>query len=155
FKFWRASNAAHVARSAPILRDLHFASRELFEQLAGTENEFGLQKRGLLMLCKTAHTLDEEAKAAAHAQQLGVPAEVLDVKQTAALDPNVRMDIAGSVYFPKDCHLTPGKFMNSLRRLAASAGVNFVYDTALTRWKTTEGEVLGIESSHGELRADE
>src|SRR6478752_6721593 len=50
-KFWRASNAVHVARSAPLLRDLHFASRELFEQLADvTKNEFDLQKRGLLML---------------------------------------------------------------------------------------------------------
>ena len=33
FKFWRAANARHVERSAPLLRDLSFASRACFEEL--------------------------------------------------------------------------------------------------------------------------
>ncbi len=156
FKFWRASTARHVAETAPVLRDLHFGSRALFEELSDlTRNGFGLEKRGLLMLCKTNHALDEEARAAAHAQQLGVPAEVLDAKQTAALDPDVRMDIAGSVYFPKDCHLTPHKFMAALKRLATEAGVRFSYSTTVTRWKTKSREVTGVDTSNGKLEADE
>ena len=78
-KFWRASNPEHVRRSAPLLRDLNFASRALFEEFAAqTGNEIGLVTRGLLMLCKAQHSLDEEAKFAAQANALGVPAEVLD-----------------------------------------------------------------------------
>src|SRR6188508_2565335 len=43
WRFFRAANAAHVARSTPLLRDLHLASRELFADLAAhTGNEFGL-----------------------------------------------------------------------------------------------------------------
>src|SRR6267143_71556 len=34
FKFWRAANAEHVRRSAPLLRDLNLASRACFEELA-------------------------------------------------------------------------------------------------------------------------
>src|ERR1041385_506987 len=34
FQFWRAANEKHVKRSAPLLRDLNFASRALFEELA-------------------------------------------------------------------------------------------------------------------------
>ncbi len=49
--------------------------------------DFGLVKKGLLMLCRTQHALHEEAKTAAQAIALGIPAEVLDAKQTAALDP--------------------------------------------------------------------
>src|SRR3954463_7098880 len=42
-KFWRASNAKQVRRAAPLLRDLHLASRACFEELAaGCGNEFGL-----------------------------------------------------------------------------------------------------------------
>src|SRR5262249_44655035 len=115
FKFFRAANAAHVARSAPLLRDLNLASRACFEELAELPgNDFGLVKNGLLLLCKTEHTLGEETHMAEQARKLGVPADVLDAAQTAALDPNVRMDVAGSIYFPKDCHLAPGRFMAGL-----------------------------------------
>src|SRR2546425_9290554 len=34
-KFWRASTPEHVRRSAPVLRDLHLASRACFEELGG------------------------------------------------------------------------------------------------------------------------
>src|SRR5512133_3670688 len=33
-KFWRAATPQHVQRSAPLLRDLSFASRACFEELA-------------------------------------------------------------------------------------------------------------------------
>jgi len=33
-KFWRAANAEHVCRSAPLLRDLSLASRACFEEFA-------------------------------------------------------------------------------------------------------------------------
>src|SRR5206468_189937 len=89
-KFWRASTHEHVRRSAPLLRDLNFASRACFEELADLpDNDFGLVKRGLLMLCKTQPAFDEEARMAEQARGLGVPAEVLDPKQAAALEPNV------------------------------------------------------------------
>ena len=111
-KFWRASNAEHVRRSAPLLRDLSFASRAMFEEIAAqTQNEIGLVTRGLLMLCKTQHGLDAEAEFAAKANQLGVPAEVLDAQQTAKLDPGVTMAVAGAVYFPKDAHFTPDRYL--------------------------------------------
>jgi D-amino-acid dehydrogenase len=156
FKFWQASNARHVAESAPVLRDLHLGSRALFEELADlTNNEFGLEKRGLLILCKTSHALDEEAKAAAHAVRLGVPADVLNRNQTAALDPSVRMDIAGAVYFPKDCHLTPGKFMSAMSQLATEAGVQFSFGTNLTHCRTKNGEIAAVDTSNGKFEADE
>ena len=82
WKFWRAATAAHVDRSAPLIRDLSFASRALFEELAALpDNDFGLVKRGLLMLCKTQHALDDEARTAARARDLSIPAEVLDARQ--------------------------------------------------------------------------
>ena len=58
-RFWRAANARAVARAAPLLRDLHTASRAGFEEWAGLwANEFGLVKRGLLMLCNTTRGLE-------------------------------------------------------------------------------------------------
>src|SRR5204862_5980928 len=49
-KFWKAATRERVEKAAPLLRDLSFASRGCFEELAAIEN-FGLLKQGLLMLC--------------------------------------------------------------------------------------------------------
>jgi D-amino-acid dehydrogenase len=130
FKFWKAATRERVERAAPLLRDLSFASRTCFEELSAVA-DFGLVKKGLLMLCKTQQALDEEAKMAAEAIRLGVPAEILDAKATAALDPNVRMDIAGCVYFPKDCHLSPNRFMAVLKAELDRLGVMFVWEKSV------------------------
>lgn len=127
-KFWRAANAEHVRRAAPLLRDLSLASRACFEEFAAqTGADFGLVKKGLLMLCQTEHGWREEIKTAEQARALGLPAEVLDARQTAALEPAARMNIAGSVYFPKDCHFTPARFMAALQSELERLGVRFLW----------------------------
>ena len=158
WKFWRASTAEHVRRAAPLIRDLSFASRSCFEELAALPgNDFGLVKKGLLMLCKAQHTLDEEAKTAAQARALGIPAEVLDVKQTAALDSKVRMDIAGSVYFPKDCHLQPDRFLSGLQTQLKALGAEFIWECDVIGWRVERGRhVCAAMTSDGrEIEADE
>ena len=155
-KFWRAATAEHVRRSAPLLRDMNFASRALFEEFAAqTGNEIGLVTRGLLMLCKTQHALDEEAKFAAHANQLGVPAEVLDAKQTAKLDPGVTMDVAGAVYFPKDCHLSPEKYLAALQRQCEQAGVEFAWDSAVSSLVVHANKITAVRTVGGDFSGDE
>ncbi|MBM3835997.1 MAG: FAD-dependent oxidoreductase [Verrucomicrobia bacterium] len=156
FRFWRAATPQHVTRSAPLLRDLHMASRACFEELAALpNNDFGLVKKGLLMLCKTEHAFEEEAKAAEQARSLGIPAEALDSKQTAALDPNIQMDIAGSVYFPKDCHLTPSRFMAGLKQQLDRANVQFAWNTEVIGWRVVGHRVEAARTPKGDLTADE
>ncbi len=158
FQFWRAANAAHVRRAAPLLRDLALASRAEFETFAALPgNDFGLVKKGLLMLCKEQHSLDEESKTAEQARALGIPAEVLDAKQTAALDPGARLNIAGAVYFPKDCHFTPGRFMDALQTQLEKLGVQFIWESEVLDLKIESGRrVAAAQISGGrEIEADE
>ena len=156
FKFWQASTAAHVNRAAPLLRDLSFASRACFEELAALPgNDFGLATRGLLMLCKTQHGLDDEAKFAERANQLGVPAQVLDAKQAAELDPAVTMDVAGAVFFPKDAHLTPGRFMAALQSQCEAAGVRFKWNIDVAGFAQQASRLTGVRTARGEFAADE
>lgn len=156
FRFWRASTPGRVRCAAPLLRDLQLASRACFEELADlTGNGFALVKRGLLMLCKTQHALDEESKMAEQARQLGIPAEVLDARQTAALDPDVRMDIAGAVYFPKDCHLSPDRFMAGLQQHLKQAGAEFSWNTEVKGWRVNGSRVEAVKTTTGDFTGDE
>ena len=155
--FARACTTRHTERAAPVLRDLCLGGRKLFVELADlTGNAFELRKEGLLNLCKTQEGLDHEAHGLAKiANELGVEAQVLDAKQTAALEPGTRLDVAGSVYFPIDAHLTPRKFMPALIALLKQAGVAFRWNTSVIGWRTAGGRVAAVTTTAGELAADE
>lgn len=159
WKFHQASTQARVDRAAPVLRDLHLASRDCYREWASLwSNEFDLVERGMLMLCNTEHGLEEETKAAEYARRLGIPAKVLTPTATAELEPSLRMAIAGSVYFPEDCHLTPGRLMAALAREVEQAGVEVSYDTAVKGWRSKGGRIEAVRTSgpvDTEIRADE
>ncbi len=156
WKFWRAATPAHVQRSAPLIRDLSFASRACFEELAALpNNDFGLVQRGLVMLYKTQHSLDDEAKFAAQANALGDPAEVLDARGLARLDPDVTMDVAGGVYFPKDCHLAPQRFMAGLKQQCDQLGVKFVWNIEVQNLRTEQQRIASVHAGQTEFVFDE
>jgi D-amino-acid dehydrogenase len=145
WRFWRAANRAHVAAAAPLLRDLHLASRARFADL-----DAELVERGLLVLCKTEHGLAEEAATAETVRAVGVPAEVLDARAAAAREPALEMDVAGAVYFPLDAHLDPASLMMSLRQRASVE-----WSTEVTGWRTRGDRIEAVETRHGAVTGDE
>lgn len=156
WRFYRSANAEHVARAAPFLRDAHLRSRACFQEWSDAWGEdFGLAQRGLLMLCKTEHGLDEEAKTAAMGRELGVPSELLGASEAAKLEPAMRMDVAGAVYFPLDCHLSPRKLMAALIAELARAGIRFSWETRVEGWNVRGDALEAVRTSSGEIAADE
>ena len=154
-KFWAAANESQMHRGAKLLRDLAFASRDCYAELVSQQDDFGFAARGLLALCKTGHALDEEARTAERARELGITAEVLDARQTAAREPGIRMDVAGSVYFPQDSNLAPDRLVRSLERRLASAGVEFAWNTEVTGWHIESGKIQAVKTGSKEIEADE
>ncbi|WP_254512470.1 NAD(P)/FAD-dependent oxidoreductase [Anatilimnocola floriformis] len=154
-QFWRSATAARVAKASPILRDLGFASRARFDELAGDANEFGLVRRGLLMLCQQQKTLDEEAHVAEQARALGIPAEVHDAAGTAALDPAIKMNVCGSVYFPRDAHLSPWLFMQFLQQRVRARGGLLKFSAEVTSFVRKGNRIAAVKTSQGEFTADE
>ncbi len=154
--FNQAATATHVERAAPLLRDLNLASRAAYEALAAEPGfDFGLVQKGLLMLCATRETLKEESAMAHRSRALRVPAVILSPHETASLDPSIAMSVAGSVYFPKDCHLDPARLLTSLRTAAAALGVQFVHGAEVDGWRHRQGKIAAVLTGKGEFSADE
>ena len=154
-RFWRSATAGHVHRSAPALRDLSLLSRRCYEELADDGLDFGLVRHGLLMLCKTQRTLDEEAHVAQMARSLGLTAEVLDARGTAALDPAITMDVRGSVYFAQDCHLSPERFLDALERESTRLGVEFLWGATVAGFAQASDRIRAAQTSQGDVTGDE
>jgi D-amino-acid dehydrogenase len=156
FEFFKAATAEHVRRAAPVLRDLHLASRACYEALAQADDAFGFRPTGTLMLCKTGHALEEEASVAQLARDLGVEAEVLDAAATAALDPGVRMDVAGSVHFPQDANVVPQRLVPDLQRRLADGGARFLWNTTVAGFRSDPARVRAVMTHTGEsIEGDE
>jgi len=155
--FARSCTPEHTKRAAPVLAQHCLESRKLFVELAAqTGNSFEFREEGLFNLCKTQETLDKYSKGlAALANSVGVEARVLNAQQTAALEPGARMEIAGSIYFPIDAHLSPTKFIPDLIALLKKLGVKFSWNTSIYGWRTEGERVTGVSTSAGEMTADE
>jgi D-amino-acid dehydrogenase len=156
WKFHRACTPEHVARAAPLLRDLHLASRARFRQWAAQwGNPFAFAESGLLVLCRSEHGLAEEAKAAAFARELGIPVDVLAAKDVAALEPDLRMTIAGAVHFPGDARLVPAQLMAALQRETARLGVELRHGSEVQRMRADGARIAGLETASGVVEARE
>lgn len=156
WRFWRAATKGHVDRCAPVLRDLSLESRQCYISIAAeTGNRFGLVEKGLLMLCNTRHGLDEEVQGAARANELGVPADVLTPGEIARLEPGLKMSVLGGVHYPKDCHLSPHRFMETLKEEIHTGGGVVHWNTKCGQWRVDGARITGLETDRGLMEADE
>ena len=152
--FYRHANSTHVDACKQLLLDLNLRSRELFAEIA-KDSDFDFQQRGLLMLCRTQKGLDEEAEVAEMAHALGSRAEVLDAAATAKMDPDITMNVAGSVWFPDDCHLNPNAFTAVMRERVRAAGGVILFGQSLDRIEHAQGKVLAIHSKGQRFPVDQ
>jgi D-amino-acid dehydrogenase len=65
------------------------------------------------------------------------------------------MDVAGAVYFPLDCHLSPRKLMTALIGRLADAGVAVSWETRVKGFCERNGRIDAVRTSRGEVEADE
>ncbi len=150
WKFKKASTEQHVKEAGPVLRDILLKSRELYQEME-KEFDFGFRKKGLFMLCKSEKGLEEEAEVAEKARELGLPCKVLSAKEVFEMEPNVRMNIVGATYFPKDGHLNPGSLMSGLREWLTNHGVCFEFNSEVTGFEKTGNKIRTVKSSDGRI----
>ncbi len=156
-QFYRASSPVRVNRAMPVLRDMALRSRAIFAELADREGfAFELQKKGLLVLCKTRMALEHEAGLAATAGSLGLEAEVLDAEGVRGKDPGVEIDVTGGVYFAQDCHLDPARFLGDLRREVVRMGGTVLWGSEANNFRQAGARVQAVELKDGkEISGDE
>lgn len=155
-KFMRACTPEHVAKSGPVFRNLSLASRQCYENWADEfGNVFGLVRKGLLELSKTPESLHEAAHTAEQARKLGIPAEVLTAEQVAQLEPNVRWDVLGGIYYPRDCHLSPMVLMSALIRHLEARGVQFLWNTEVVGWEEGKSQEPSAKNQESRNKSQE
>ena len=144
-KFYAHANHAHVLRSIPLLKELSTLSKQLYQELARKNDfQFGYNERGLLMLYKTSEVEKEEIEAAKLANKFGVLAQVLSLKEIQQLEPAVRLDARGGIYFPGDAHINPQLLINRLKEYVVARGVKIFSNTNIGDFIIKENKIHGV-----------
>lgn len=152
WNFYKSANLTKAEVSMPVLYALNQRSKELYKNMAA-ENafEFGFEEKGLLMLCQTEKHFKEEESLAIQARQLGLQAEVLNLKALQNLEPEMDLDVLGGIYFPGDAHLNPNKLMDQLIAHLKQLGVKFLTNTSIVDFEIKSGKIESLLSIEGEV----
>ena len=141
-RFALASRVSRMLRSVPIMRDLLFASRTLYTNLAETAGfDFGFEGNGSLLVYLSNEKLHHEMEEAHLLEKFDIPIEVMDQAQAHDLEPALLPQVIGGIYYPRDGHINPHRFVTGLAEKAQGLGAEI--------W--TKIEALGIEVSQGKI----
>jgi D-amino-acid dehydrogenase len=156
YQFYKHANKGHVTKSIPALKELSLFSKACYQQLAKElPFSFDYHERGLLMLYQTKETEHEEAETASIANGHGVVARILSAEEVQQLEPDVRVNVRGGVYFPGDAHLTPQTLVTRLIKLLKEKGVVFLTNTTVDDFEVEHEKIKSIRTNRGEQFFDE
>ena len=152
FRFVSASKRARMLRSLPILRDLLFASRALYDELAASADfDFGFQANGSLWVCLSEEKLAHEIKELRALEQFNIPFEIVDSKRAHDLEPALQPEIRGGIFYPRDGKIHPHRFVTGLAARATEAGVSVWPRTEALGFETRDGRIVRVRTTRGDV----
>jgi D-amino-acid dehydrogenase len=155
-QFYKHSTEEHVLRSAPALRDLSMLSKSLYSQW---KNElpfnFGYHERGLMMMFQSKEAGEEEKETAYAANNLGIEARILSSAEVQQMEPDVKVNVRGGVYFPGDTHLTPQTLIRGLISFLRSSNVTFITSAEVTDVEVKRRRIESLAASGKSYSFDE
>ncbi len=156
YHFYRHANEEHVAKAAVALKEISLFSKSMYQQMANElPFNFEYQEKGLLMLYQTKETESEERETAHFANKHGIEAHVLSASEVQQLEPQVKVNARGGVYFPGDAHLTPQLLIQQLIEYLKEKGVEFKTNTTITDFVVDQQVIREVITSRGTYSYDE
>jgi len=154
WQFRKSSALKRMHEGLRVLRDLNYASLELFDRLIREESlEYNYQKKGWLMVYMTEQGFKQSLKEAEILHSSDIELEILNVEETLEMEPTLRPEICGGVFFPGDAHLDPANFIQALAERLEELGVNIQTETELLEFKTSGGSITAVRTNRGDFRA--
>jgi D-amino-acid dehydrogenase len=154
-KFLANATSANVARSSDLIKNLNLASRQLYTQLAHElDHDFGLDQKGLIMLCRTKEGFHEEQQLGQTARTLGLSIADCSKEVLRQMEPGAEISAVGAVHFKDDAHLNPRAFMAAITERLEQLNVCFVKEDAVSFTAGTN-RISSMRTSSKTVEADE
>jgi len=154
-KFARNCTQKHVDRSAWALRDAMVLSNQLYHQFEKDSGiDFCLEDKGIFVLFKTEKVAEHERHLVEKATNLGLDAQFLTADETRAMQPDIEMDILGSVLYRCDSHIYPNMLMKGLIKHLEQMGVKLRRNEEVTAIHHENNKITGLTAGGNEYTGD-
>ena len=154
-KFARNCTQKHVDRSAWALRDAMVLSNQLYHQFEKDSGiDFCLEDKGIFVLFKTEKVAEHERHLVEKATNLGLDAQFLTADETRAMQPDIEMDILGSVLYRCDSHIYPNMLMKGLIKHLEQMGVKLRRKEEVTAIHHENNKITGLTAGGNEYTGD-
>ncbi|KPK76910.1 MAG: hypothetical protein AMJ79_05075 [Phycisphaerae bacterium SM23_30] len=156
WEFQRACNEPQMRRGLSILHEFNTASVELFKDLAAQEKmDFGFVQKGLLVVFKSLPGFKEGVQEAELRQKIGIEAEIIRGSELRSFAPHLRSGLAGGIYYRRDAHLDPYKFVRRLAEKTRKKGAQILTSTEVIGFEIFGKAIKTVETTRGDFTADE
>lgn len=155
WEFRRACQAERMPKSMAYLCELNAASRALFDDLALEGITFFFEKKGLLIVCRTKSALEAAIAEAKDKEKLNIPVHVLDKEKILAMEPTLKTDVLGGIFFPQDAHIDCRQFVQAVAEKAKARGVKIMTQTEVLAWEKENRQIKKVITTRGSIEADQ
>jgi len=129
--------------------------RGLIDELSQQGQAVPFNSQGIVSLCFDQAKLPKWETLRAKRLAQGWPLEIWSVAELAARCPQVALgEVKAAIYSPADGQVDPAALTRSLITVAASRGVKFCWDAAVTRLQVAGRRCVGVQTTHGAFEAD-
>jgi D-amino-acid dehydrogenase len=153
-RFVLSSRRSTMLNNLPVLRSLLFSSADLYEELARTAGfEFGYERHGTLWVCLSKDRLEKARQEIHLFERFNIPVQVMDRSEVHDLEPALLPRVAGGVFYPRDGHINPRKFVTGLAEKARQQGAEIWTNTEVMGFSISNGRIADIRTTRGDLHA--
>ena len=149
-RFALASRHEPMMRALPAMRDLLLASRTLYDELSQIAS-FGFEGNGSLQVFLTESGLKEGVEEARLLEKFDIPIQVTNASDVCNLEPALLPGVVGGVYYPRDAHIDPFRFVRGLADKARELGAEILTGTEVLAFETKNGRIVRIKTTRGDI----
>jgi D-amino-acid dehydrogenase len=155
--FKKSATAKKVVASIPVIKDVNLLSRDLYEEIKGSNDfNFHYEHKGLMMYYQTDKVGEHEWELGKTALKEGLHAEHLtSMEAIRKYEPTADLNVKGAVYFNCDAHMTPSDFMPEMVTYLKSKGVQILANEEVKDIQVNSQVISRIITDKGSYKADE
>jgi len=154
WQFRKACRPDQMHRGIRVLRDLNYASLELFDHLIENESlQCNFRKDGWLLAYKTEKGFQGALEEAQLLQSYDIKLKIMNADDALEMEPTLHPEIAGCVYFPDDAHLDPMRFVQALTERLKELGVTVHTQTDVLGFETSSDRITSVRTAQGDFKS--
>ena len=149
------ANSTHerMRKSMKALLKLSIASRALYDGLVSDEEiDCNFHANGLFMLYATEEGHREGIEEGEMMAEEGLEVLPMDASGVREMEPAVREDIVGGVYYPGDAHLSPADFVTGLAAKIQQHGVDVRENSEVVGLEVEDRRIDAVRTREAEYR---